>query len=102
MIKNIEKNIRHLSRPESPRWHIMVNAKGQPLQFTNGDQMWTPIDWFRASLFHEHEAPGVSKAASEMTGELVKAVVLVELLDEMRDHLVRAERREAREAIHGV
>lgn len=101
MLKHIESNIKHLSRPESPKWHIMVNSQGQPLQFFNGDEMWRVGEWFKASLFHEETAEGVSVAASEMAGEQVKAVSLLSYLDEMRDQMVRAERREARERIHG-
>lgn len=100
-IQEIERNIRHHSRPEAPKWFIVVSKEGHPLMYHPGDNTFIPAPWYKASLFTMLNIPGVVSTAQEMMGLDVRGVSVVDYLDQLRDKLVREERARAREVIHG-
>lgn len=99
-IEQLDMHIRRHST-ETPKWVLLINAKGEPLKYDPARKTFITTTWFDASLFVEETVAAIAEHATYMTGAKVKPKTLVAYLDQLRDDMVRAERRETREVIHG-
>ncbi|MGL4755324.1 MAG: hypothetical protein ACRCXB_23435 [Aeromonadaceae bacterium] len=100
-VEQLDMHIRRHST-QSTKWVILTNEKGEPLKYDPAYLTFRPSLWYHASLFTQENAADLAEQASMMMGgDMVGTVTLVGYLDKLRDDMVRAERRETREVIHG-